>query len=288
MDKKKQIVREYILMFLGTAILSLDMHIIKIPNNFVPGGGSGIGVILGTLFEGINTSTIISILNLGFLILGWIFLGKKLGIKTIFCSLLYIGFLELWDFVIPVNGPMTSDRMLELIITVFVSSVGTALVLKNGGSTGGTEIVALIIKKFTKSDISVAMICTDIVIVFVAFFVIDVESGLYSLVCLFLKAFGTQVVVDAINNRKSITIITTHPVEIGDYITKKLVRGATEWNANGVFTDSNKKMIMTVVSKYQAAKISSYAKTVDPEAFIIINDCHQIYGKNFLDIHDEF
>ncbi|MCQ2770828.1 MAG: YitT family protein [Clostridia bacterium] len=286
--KKKSVVVEYLILTIAIIFVAMDIHFFRIPNNFVPGGCSGIGILLGGLIKGISTTNVISILTLAFLLIGWIFLGKNLGIKTTYCTLLYTGVLELLNLIAPIDKPLLGDKTLELIISCSIACIGTAFVLKNGGSTGGTEIIAIIIRKYTKTDISSAMVFVDILIAGGSFFLLDPIVGVYSILYLLIKSFGVQFAVDSINSRKNLMIITTHPEEVEEYIMKEIVRGATEWEACGVFTDTKKKVVVTVVNKYQAAKIRAFAKKVDPQSFIIINDCHEIYGNGFLNITDNF
>lgn len=283
---RKKIAGDYTLLTLGALLTALGVHFFKIPNNFSTGGFSGLGMLLGHLMQGLDTSTVISLLNIASLLFGFIFLGKSLGIKTIYCTLVYAGAIQLLDMVAPMNTPFTDDRMLELFFSFFLGSAGAAIVFKKGGSTGGTDIIALIIRKYFKSDISAALLCADLLIVLASFAVFDVKTGFYSLLGLLLKSFGVQMVIDAINKKKSLMIVTTHADEVSKYITENIHRGATEWKGSGVFTDDSRSVILTALSPYQAAKVSAYAKKADPNAFIIVNNTHEIYGKGFMNMSE--
>lgn len=283
---KKKVTLDYVILALGSILTALGVHFFKIPNNFSTGGFSGLGMLLGKLIQGIDTSTVISLLNIGSLIFGFLFLGKSLGIKTIYCTLIYAGVVQLLGIIAPMNTPFTDDRMLELFFSFFLGSAGAAIVFKKGGSTGGTDIVALIIRKYFKSDISAALLGADLLIVLASFAVFDIKTGFYSLLGLLLKSFGVQTVIDAMNKKKSLMIVTTHADEISKFITDNVHRGATEWRGNGVFTDDSRSVILTALSPYQAAKVSAYAKKVDPNAFIIVNNTHEIYGKGFMNMSE--
>lgn len=283
---KKKVIFDYVILALGSIITALGVHFFKIPNNFSTGGFSGLGMLLGELIQGLNTSTVISLLNIGSLAFGFIFLGKMLGLKTIYCTLIYAGVIQLLGAVAPMDIPFTDDRMLELLFSFFLGSAGSAIVFKKGGSTGGTDIIALIIRKYFKSDISAALLCADMLIVLASFAVFDIKTGFYSLLGLLLKSFGVQIVIDAMNKKKSLIIVTTNADEIAKFITEVVHRGATEWKGHGVFTEDSRSVILTALSPYQAAKVSNYAKKVDPNAFIIVNNTHEIYGKGFMNMSE--
>ncbi len=285
MNKRKAAL-DYIILAAGSVLVALGVHFFKIPNNFSTGGFSGLGMLLGKLIKGLDTSTVISLLNVASLIVGFVFLGRSLGIKTVYCTLIYAGTVQLLGMVLPMNAPFTDDKMLELFFSFFLGSAGAAIVFKKGGSTGGTDIVALIIRKYFKSDISAALLCADLLIVVASFAVFDVKTGLYSLLGLIMKSFGVQMVIDAINKKKSLMIVTTHADEISKFITENIHRGATEWSGSGVFTDDKRTVVLTALSPYQAAKVSAFAKKTDPNAFIIVNNTHEIYGKGFMNMSE--
>ena len=289
---KKAGVKTYAIMTLGAIIEAFAVHFFKIPNNFSAGGVSGLGILIGKLFQGtslevIDTSTVIWILNILFLVVGWIFLGKKLGVKTIYCTLVYAFVLELLGLVWKMDAPFTNDTFLELILSFVIESIGIAFVVRNGGSTGGTSIIALILHKYSKINFGISTMMTDFIIVGATFFIFDVRTGLYALVGLALKSFCSQLVMDALNRRKNLMIVTTHPEEISHFINENVHRGATKWQGRGTFTDDDRTVIISVMTNYQAAKVSAYSKKVDPHAFIIINNTHEIYGKGFMTLDDD-
>ena len=289
---KKDGIKVYAEMTLGAIIEAFAIHFFKIPNNFSAGGVSGLGILIGKLFQGtslevIDTSTVIFILNILFLVLGWIFLGKRMGVKTIYCTLVYTLVLELLGKVWKMDAPFTNDTFLELILSFVIESIGIALFVRNGGSTGGTSIIALIINKYAKVGFGTSTLVTDILIVGATFFIFDIRTGLYALVGLVLKSFCSQLVIDALNRRKNVMIVTTHPDEIAHYIYENVHRGATEWQGKGAFTDDGRTIIISVMTNMQAAKVSAYSKKVDPHAFIIINNTHEIYGKGFMSLDDD-
>ncbi len=284
----KQTVRntmgDLLLLSAGAIITAMSVYFFKMPNGFSTGGFSGLSILLGKLIPSINTSTFVTVTNLASLILGFIFLGFGMGWKTIYCTLLYTGMVNVFEWLYPIEAGtnLTGEIVLELFLASLLGAIGAALNFKSGGSTGGTDILALIMRKFTSADISACMMVADGLIVAASFFVFDIKTGLCSAVGMLIKSTLVQTVADGLNRRKSLMIITSAPKEMIQYITGTLHRSATLWDAHGAFTDAGKTVIFTAMTPYQAAKLKDFAKTVDEHAFVTINQTSEIFGKGFL------
>ena len=287
--ENKNTVKNFVILALGSMIVSCAIYFFKIPNNFLTGGFSGLGMILGVYIKNISTSTIIWIINVVFLVIGWIILGRSIGIRTIYCTLVYSCFLELLDLLKldeKVGVPFTNDILLELIFACLLEAIGLAIVIKNGGSTGGTVIVALIVRKLAKLDIGSAMIYADIVIVGATFFIFDVKTGMYSLLGLLIKSLGLKYFTDMFNNRKTLMIVTKCPDEILRYITETIHGTATIWEGKGAFEGDGRTVIFAVMTAKQSTKATAFAKKTDSEVFIVKNSSHEIYGRHFMGINE--
>jgi len=280
---KKNFVKDISLLTLGAFIAAVGDYFFKLPNNFSNGGMTGVSVILGYLIKTIPAATFVLILNVVFLIIGFIILGKEFGWKTIYCSLMFSGFVQLFQLIIPMTKPFTDDTMLELLFTVIITSVGIAIAFRGGGSTGGTDIIAMIIRKYSKMDISISMFVADFIIAGSAFFLIDQKTGMYSILGLLLKSFIIQGATNAVNRRKGMIIITSKREEITEYIMNEHHRGVTIWNSEGAYTHEEKSVLFTVVNNYQAAVIRTQAKKIDEHVFVTIINSSEIYGKGFLE-----
>lgn len=284
----KQMVRttisELLVLSAGAIVTAMSVYFFKMPNGFSTGGFSGLSILLGEIFPNINTSTFVTVTNLLSLILGFIFLGFGMGWKTIYCTLLYTGMVNVFEWIHPFESGenLTGEIVLELFIASLLGAIGAALNFKSGGSTGGTDIIALIMRKYTSADISACMMVADGLIVAASFLVFDAKTGLCSAVGMLIKSYLVQTVADSLNRKKSLMIITSAPKAIIQYITETLNRSATLWDAHGAFTDADKTVIFTAMTPYQAAKLKDFAKTVDEHAFVTINQTSEIYGKGFL------
>ena len=282
--KAKDHVKEFLLMSLGTALVSIGVYFFKFPNNFSMGGVSGLSVLLGELVRvpGLTPSVFNSIINTLFLVLGFVFLNRGFGFKTVYCSLLYAGLTQVFEILVPLSAPLTTNKMLEAFFAIILPALGSGILFNLNASTGGTDIAAMILKKYTGLDVGRALLLSDIVIAAAALFVFDIETGLFSLLGLVLKSVLVDSVIESLNRRKSFTIITSQPELVCQYVTKTLGRGATVWEGQGAYTHQTHYVVLTVLSRGQAVVLRRYLKEHDPSAFLLVSNSSEIFGKGFL------
>ncbi|MGN1004444.1 MAG: YitT family protein [Oscillospiraceae bacterium] len=271
-------------MTLGTALVSVGVYFFKFPNHFSMGGVSGLSILLGQVIHVpfLTPSVFNSIINIVFLLLGFALLNRGFGFKTIYCSLLYSLLVQLFELIYPMSQPLTDQKMLELFFAVILPALGSGILFNINASTGGTDIAAMILKKFTGLDVGRALLCSDVIIAGATLFIFDIETGLFSLLGLVLKSVLVDTVIESLNRRKSFTIITSQPEIAKEYITQKLHRGATVWNATGAYTGEEHTVILAALSRAQAVALRSYLKQADPSAFLLITNSSEIFGKGFL------
>jgi len=276
-------IKFWLMLNIGILFMSVGIYFFKATNNFATGGVSGISVILAKLIPELSQATYMMIINVILLVLGVAILGRRCGFLTIFSSLMLSAETWLFEYFIPLSSPLTEYKLLELVYAVMLTGIGSAMVFKCNASTGGTDIVALILKKYTHMNVGEALLVSDFVIAASTFFVYDVSTGLFSLLGLFAKVFVVDDILDSINMCKSFTIITTKPDEIDDYIMKELKHSATTYSANGAFTGEGRTVIMTVCRRSEAIRLRRKVKEIDPHSFIIITKTSEIMGKGFRD-----
>ena len=267
----------------GILLMAVGIYFFKATNNFATGGVSGISVILSKLIPALTQAEYMLIINIFLLILGYIILGKGCGLLTVYSSVMMS--LENWlfEYFFPLDAPLTTYPLLELVYAVLLTGIGSAIVFKCNASTGGTDIVALILKKYTSLNVGQALLLSDFLIASSTFLVYDIKTGLFSLLGLFAKVFVVDDILDSINMCKSFTIITTKPDEVDNYIIKELHHGATSYRATGVYTGEGKTVIITVCRRSEALKLRKKVKEIDPHSFIIITKTSEIMGKGFRD-----
>ena len=267
-------------MTLGSILLAVGVYFFKIPNGFATGGVSGIGTVLAKITP-ISAGVYIWTLNTLLLVLGFLILGKQNTIKTFYCSMLYSAITYVLEIVVPLSAPLSDQPFLELIYAMLLTSIGSAMIFNSNGSAGGTDIIALILKKFTALDVGKALLVSDFVVAASSFFVFGVEAGLFSILGLFAKAFLVDAVIENLNTFKYFAVITNKREEISEYIIKTLHHGATVNHVVGEYTKDEKVMIHTVCKRIEAIQLRNKIKEIDPHAFIIITTSSEIIGRGF-------
>lgn len=277
-------IRQYFMIILGTVLLTVGVYFFKIPNGFATGGVSGISTIFGALFKALTQAQWMTLINVILLILGFILLGRGNGVKTVFCSLLFSGLTMVCERFIPLQGPLTDQPFLELVYAMLLTSIGSAMIFNSGASSGGTDIMALILKKFTSLDVGKSLLVVDFLVAGSSFFVFGIKAGLFSMLGLFAKAFLVDAVIDSLNSFKYFIAITDKPDMVREYIMKDLHHGATVTEALGSYTNNKKYMIHTVCKRFEAIKLRKQIKSIDPGSFIIITTSSEIIGRGFRSI----
>lgn len=274
-------VKSFLLINLGLLLTAASIHFFKAPNNFDTGGVSGLAIVIGHYFPNLTIGPLMLIINIILLLAGFGFIGRSFGSKTVYSSFALSGIVWVLDKLFPLSKPLTGDLMLELAFAIILPAVGSAIVFNQDASTGGTDIVAKVLSKLTSLDIGKALLVADFVITLAAFFVFGIRIGLYCMLGLLIKGFLIDSVIEGFNIRKQMVIISDYPEMIKVYIIKNLHRGATIHTAKGAFTDEEKHVITTVVTRRQAIALRNYIREVDRNSFITITNTSEIIGKGF-------
>lgn len=272
---------EFLVLNLGSLLSAVGIYFFKFPNNFSTGGVSGLAVVLSPFFPNISAASLMFIMNMGLLILGFLFLGKSFGVKTAYTSIAISALTWIFEKVYPMNSPFTTEPLLELIIAMTLPALGAAILFNMDASTGGTDVIAMIMKKYTSMNIGVSLFFSDLVISISSFFIFDITVGLFSILGLFIKSLAVDSVIENINTCKFFTIVTDQEDAICSFIVDELHRGATISHAQGAFTHTQKHIIITALRRPQAVKLNRFIKSVDPHAFILITNTSEIIGKGF-------
>lgn len=278
--KAKQWVKDYSLITLSTLMVTVGVYFFKFPNNFTFGGVTGLSVVLGKITP-ISPSIMNLILNSVLLLLGFLFLGRDFAVKTVYSSILLSVGLPIMERLFPMKHPLTDQPMLELIFAIALPAFGSAVLFNIGASSGGTDIIALILRKYTSFDIGRAVLYSDVLITLSACLVFDIKTVLFSFLGLLTKSLVIDNVIESINLAKYFNIICSEPEVICNFIVTKLNRGATICEATGAFSHSHKYIVMTALRRPQAVQLRQFVKNVEPDAFILITNTSEIIGKGF-------
>ena len=265
----------------GLFLTALGIELFKTPNHFAFGGTSGLSIVLAAVFPNLPVSAFMWILNMVLVVLGFVFLGVRSMGWTIYSSIALSFFVSLCELAFPLSAPLTSDVFLELCFAVILPAIGSAIVFNIGASTGGTDIVAMILSKYTSLEVGRALMLSDLGIVLAAAIVFGPQVGLYSILGMILKSTVVDSAIESLNLRKVCTVVTRNPGPARDFIVEVLKRSATEQNATGAYTREPAWVLMTVLTRHQAALLRDFLRKNDPHAFITIVNSSEIIGKGF-------
>lgn len=273
-------IKYFMLLTVSTIVMAAGIYFFKFPNNFTFGGITGLAVLVAK--TGLISASDFSFLaNILLLILGLVVLGKGFAAKTAYCTILLSVALSALERIYPLSAPLTDEPMLELVFAIALPSVGSAILFNVGASSGGTDVIAMIVKKYMSFDIGSALMASDFLITLAGCFIFDIKTGLYSFVGLAVRSFMIDGFIESLNLSKYFNIVCSDPEPICDFIEQTLHRGATIVNAKGAFTGQDKFIIMTALNRVEAVKLRNYIKRNAPDAFLLISNTSEIIGKGF-------
>ena len=265
-----QTLKEYAVITAAVLIMDIGIYVFKFPNNFSFGGVSGMAVVI-CRFLPFTASQINLFINLLLLLVGFAVLGRNFGVKTAYVTVLSSVLLNIFEKLFPMAHPLTDEIMLELCFAIILPALAAALLFFENASGGGTDIIAMIIKKYSTMNISTALLVTDLIVVILAFLIFDTLTGLCSVLGL-----------ERMKLNKFFTIISNNPQPICDFITKDLNHSATLYDAVGAYSDQQRTVILTVVDVKQAVYLQRFIHDTEPTAFIAITKSSEIIGKGFM------
>ncbi len=278
--KMKKKLKHFSLLTASTLIMAVGTYFFKFTNNFTFGGITGLAVLVADKTS-ISASDFSFIVNMLLLVLGFVVLGKKFAAKTAYCSILLSVALSTLERVCPMDHPLTDQTMLELCFAIALPALGSAILFNIGSSSGGTDIIAMILKKYSSFDIGKALLVTDIMITVAGCFVFDIKTGLYSFLGLTIRSFMIDNFIEGFNLSKYFNVVCDEPEPICNFLVHELKRSATIVHAQGAFSGKDKYIVFTVLSRPQAVRLRNFIKENQPSAFMLISNTSEIIGKGF-------
>ncbi|BFT71818.1 MULTISPECIES: YitT family protein [Paenibacillus] len=274
--------RRVMFMIIGSALVSVALEVFLVPNNIIDGGIVGISIILSHLSH-FPLGIFLVLLNLPFLLIGYKQIGKTFALSTLFSVILMsIGTTLLH----PVQA-FTIDPLLAAVFGGIILGIGVGLVIRSGGSLDGTEIVAILFSKKSPFSVGEIVMFFNFFILGSAGFVFGWDHAMYSLIAYYIAFKMIDITIEGLDQSKSVWIISDEFSKIGDSITSRLGRGVTYLKGEGAFTGDDKKVIFSVITRLEEAKLKSIVDELDPKAFLAIGNIHDVKGGRFKkkDIH---
>ena len=276
-NKYLQFIKEYIIVALACVVMAFNINYFFVGNKLAEGGVSGLSLIIHYL-SNIDVSYLYFALNIPLIILAYIFLGKNFLLKTFFATFVLSVFLKVFaSFSEPLD-----DILLAAIFGGAINGIAIGIVFYAGGSTGGMDIVAKIVNKYTGIPISRILLATDFIVLSMVAVIFGKVIFMYTLISLVLSSKMIDIIQVGIYSAKGVTIITTKEDEIRKRIMEDTGRGITLIDAKGGYTQKEIGMLYCVVGQYQLIRVKTIVKEVDPSAFMIVADVHEVIGNGFL------
>lgn len=291
MKIKKDLVYQSLGILLGGVLNTIAFVLFITPYNIIPGGVYGIAIILHNFIPDFMVGTIGLCLNIPLLVLAFIFLGKGYGTKTLIMSLIIPVIMNSLTVLVGGTDPATmlggtidlsDDILLSSLFGGILLGAGQGLIIKNRSTSGGTDIVSLIVSKFTNRPFSKVMLFTESVVVLFGLIALGSwKLPLYSLVTIMVASKIIDVIVEGASTDKLLFIISDRKPEVKKYILTELNRGGTFIKASGMYSENNKDMVFVVVSRNQLPVVKYRINEIDPAAFITIVNANEIMGQGF-------
>ena len=283
--KKKEIVRDYVLLTAGTGLIALAIQTVYDPMGMVTGGFTGIGILLrrftlSLIPGGIPLWFTNLVLNLPAFVAAWFVMGKVFVRRTAIAAAI----LSVWLAVIPVMDLAKGDYLLAAVYGGFISGVGMAMIFRTGNATGGTDLLAsLLHRKFRNYSVAQILMLLDGAVIVAGFYLVGARPALYAILTVAIVTKVSDTILEGMNYSKMIFVVSNRSTEIAEHILYEMDRGCTAIPAQGMYSDEMRKVLFCVVGKKEVMDFKDCVKELDPHAFVIVTDANEVLGEGFLE-----
>ena len=272
--------KKFFYVTLGSLILAIGIHFFIVPTKLVTGGASGFALLI-SLLTGVNMSAIYFAVNLVLIVLGIVTIGMTFGVLTIYSSMATSFFLYVLENIYNMKSPIIDDLLVSLLFGIIISAMGMVLVLNNGASTGGTDILGKMIEKYTHLSFANGLLICDGFITIGAWLIFGPKIGMYGIIEVVLNAALIDKMISGFNTKYNVSITSEKVEEINSFILNELGRGSTVYHAQGGFSGEDKKILTSVLDKKQYIQVKNYVKSIDHRAFFYVYTVSEIEGEGF-------
>ncbi|OUS78818.1 hypothetical protein B1748_00055 [Paenibacillus sp. MY03] len=273
----KKLSRDLLILMLGSFLFALAVNVFIIPNELGEGGVTGVTIILYYLFEW-SPGLVNLIINALLLLFGYRFLDRQLIVYTIIAVLFNSLFLHLTrDWSIASN-----EMIVNAIFGGVLTGIGIGIIIQVGGSTAGTTILARIANKYLDWNISYALLFFDLIVVFSSYFIIGAERLMLTIIMLYVATKVMDFIIEGLNPKKAVTIISNHQDQIAERVTLEMDRGVTVLQGKGYYSKEAKEVLYIVITKQELPSLKKIVKATDADAFLTIHDVRDVFGEGFM------
>lgn len=280
----KNKIKTYSTLLLGALFIAIGLYFFWAPSDLAAGGVSGLSIVVKALLPGIPIGIIIFGLDMVMFTIGFMILGKSFGARSLLCSLSVSVMMTIMEFIWPNWKPISEDLLILLLFGALFIAIGQAIVFNIGASSGGTDILAKVITKYTSFNIGTALMIADMVVVLLAMSIFGLEKGLYAALGVIITTNLIDYVISGLTIQKYVVIIPSSIDKvdlINDYILEKLERGATIYQAEGAYSKERKKVITTVIDRKEFIELRKQVHEIDALAFMTVQNLHEVIGEGF-------
>ncbi|MFI2857526.1 YitT family protein [Paenibacillus sp. JSM ZJ436] len=270
---------DMLMLIIGGFLFALAVNVFVIPNDFGEGGVTGISIILYYLL-GWSPAVVSILLNGILLLVGYKLLDKTTTVYTIIAvgfNALFLHLTEHWRIA-------SSEPVINAIFAGLLAGVGIGLIIRVGGTTAGTTILARLATKYWDWNVSYALLFFDLIVAAISVFVIGVEKVMFTVVLLYIGTKAMEFIIEGLNPKKAVTIISSHHDRIAVRVMELLDRGVTVLRGYGYYTGQPKDVLYIVISKQEIAMLKKIVRAEDKNAFVSIHDVRDVFGEGFIDI----
>lgn len=273
--------KRFFMINLGLIIAASGLYFFLMPSNLATGGATGLAIVLSHLIPSLSMGIILGIINMFLFVLAFAILGKDFGGYTLYVSLCLSLIIALYEAFIPMSKPITDDLFINLIFGVLIVGAGMGIIFNQNASTGGTDIIAKIINKYTNIDIGKSLLMSDFLISLFAGLVFGPELGMYALLGTVLNSLIIDKMITGFSVKISMVIISSEFDTINRYILYEIVRGTTIYQAAGGYSNTDKQVINSILSRREYIKVRNFVRSVDTKAFVSISYVSEVEGQGF-------
>ena len=272
--KSKIDIKEYLFITLGIMIVAGAVYFFMIPCQLVVGSLSGL-----SNFIPLSISTMTLVLNVLLLILGFIFIGKEFGAKTIYTSIMLPVFLKVFEILFPDPKPLTDEIIINTICYVLIVSIGLAMLFNANASSGGLDIIAKFLNKYFHIELGKAMTIAGMVTAFSSILVYDTKTLVISILATYFNGIVLDHYIDGFHVKKRVCIISSEYEKIQQYIVQEMRRGVTLYPAKGGYDNQDKIELITILTRPEYGELLNYIHEADPKAFVTVSMVSEVIGE---------
>lgn len=274
-------IKQFALINFGLIIMALGLHFFLIAADLATGGVTGLAMVINHYLPNLPIGAIMTFFNVLLFVLALLLIGKEFTGYTLYSSFALSGMIYMLEVFFPMSGPLVPETLLSLIFGILIQGIGMGIIFYQNASTGGTDIIAKIINKYTHMEIGMALLLSDMIVVLLAGVAFGFSLGLWALLGIMLNGLVIDRVIAGFEMKLTVLIVSKEPEAINRFVIDVLDRSTTIYKAQGGYTGTDRQVVHVVLDKGQYIKLKQFIRGIDPEAFITVGFAHEVLGEGF-------